>query len=79
MQMSFQAEKIEIAKSLLETRSEALVKQVKAILTSYKTDLWDELSDHQKSCVKEAKEELEKGKGVPHKAVMKKYKKGLTK
>ncbi len=77
--MSFQTEKIEVAKSLLDTKSEALVKQVKAIVSSYKTDLWDELSDFQKSCVMEAKEELKRGKGVPHKTVMKNYKKWLTK
>lgn len=77
--MNFQAAKIEVAKSLLETKSEALIKQVKAVVSSYKTDLWDELSDYQKSCVMEAKEELKSGKGIPHKTVMKKYKKWLTK
>lgn len=77
--MSLQSEKIEVVKSLLDTKSEALVRQVKAILTSYKTDLWDELTEHQKSCVMEAREELNKKKGVSHKTVMKKYKKWLTK
>lgn len=77
--MNLQAEKISIAKTLLDTNSEALIKQVKAILGIYKTDLWDELSDYQKSCVKEARAELEKGKGKPHKEVMKKYKKWLSK
>ena len=77
--MNLQTEKIEIAKILLDTKSEALVKQVKAVLNSYKTDLWDELSDYQKSCVKEAQSELKEGKGIPHKTVMKKYKKWVTK
>ena len=77
--MNLQTEKIEIAKSLLETKSEALVKQVKAVLKSYDTDLWDELSEFQKSCVKEAEAELDAGKGIPHKTVMKKYKKWLIK
>ena len=48
---------------------------IKPILENRKTDLWDELSDFQKSCVMEAREELKQGKGVPHKTVMKKYKK----
>ncbi len=77
--MNLQTEKIEVAKSLLETKSEALIKQVKAVLKSYETDLWDELSDYQKSCVKEAEAEFDAGKGIPHKTVMKKYKKWLTK
>lgn len=77
--MSLQSEKIEIAKTLLETKSEALIKQVKAVLSAYDTDLWDELSDYQKSCVKEAKAEFIAGKGKPHSEVMKKYKKWASK
>ncbi len=77
--MNLQAAKIQLAKTLLDTNSEALIKQVKAILNSYKTDLWDELSDYQKACVKDAKTELIKGKGKSHNEVMKKYKKWLTK
>ena len=38
-----------------------------------KIDLWDELSDYQKSCVKQAKAEFITGKGKSHKEVMKKY------
>lgn len=77
--MNLQAEKIKIAQTLLGTNSEALIKQVKALLNFHQTDLWDELSDYQKACVKEAKQEITKGKGIPHKEVMKKYKKWLTK
>jgi chromatin segregation and condensation protein Rec8/ScpA/Scc1 (kleisin family) len=77
--MSLQSDKIEVAKTLLETKSEALVKQVKAVLKSYESDLWDELSEYQKNCVREAQEEFNQGKGKPHKEVMKKYKKWLTK
>ena len=77
--MNLQAEKIQIAKTVLNTNSEALLRQVKAIISVYKTDLWDELSDYQKACVKEAKTELENGKGKPHNVVMAKYKKWLTK
>ncbi len=77
--MNIEAEKIRIAQTLLGTNSEVLIKQVKALLNFYKTDLWDELSDYQKECVKEAKQEIARGKGVAHKEVMKKYKKWLTK
>mgnify|MGYP000105991279 CR=1 FL=1 len=73
--MSLQSEKIEIAKTLLDTKSEALIKQIKAVLSAYDTDLWDELSDYQRSCVKEAKAEFKAGKGKSHSEVMKKYKK----
>jgi hypothetical protein len=79
VKMSLQSEKIEIAKTLLDTKSEALVKQVKALLKAYDTDLWDELSEHQKSCVKEAQSEFLSGKGKPHSEVMKKHKKWRSK
>lgn len=77
--MNIQAEKLAIVKTLLEIKSEALLKQVKAILNSSKTDLWDELSDEQKSSVKRARKQLMQGEGVAHKEVMKRYSKWLTK
>ncbi len=77
--MHLQTEKIELAKSILGTQNEAVIKQMKAVFSSYNTDLWDELSDYQKSIVKIAKSELKEGKGKSHNAVMKKYKKWLTK
>ena len=77
--MQLQTEKIELAKSILETNSQAILKQVKAVLNSYKTDLWDELSEQQKLLVKKAQQELKQGKGKPHNVVMKKYSKWITK
>lgn len=77
--MNIQAQKIELAKTLLDVKSEAIIKHIKAILNSYRTDLWDELSDEQKASVKRAKSQLEKGEGVSHKDVMKRYKKWRTK
>ena len=77
--MNIQAEKIAIAKALLNVNSQSILKQVKAILTGYKTDLWDELSEEQKSSVKRARIQLAQGEGKSHKEVMKKYAKWLTK
>ena len=77
--MNIQAEKIAIAKALLSINSETILKHVKAILNSYETDLWDELSDEQKTSVKRARHQLAQGEGKPHKEVMKKYAKWLRK
>ena len=77
--MNIQAEKIAITKALLNINSEAILKHVKAILNSYDIDLWDELSDEQKSSVKRARNQLAHGEGKSHKEVMKKYAKWLTK
>ena len=77
--MNIQAEKIAIAKALLNINSETILKHVKAILSSYDVDLWDELSDEQKSSIKRARHQLAQGEGKPHREVMKKYAKWITK
>jgi predicted transcriptional regulator len=38
---------------------------------------WDELTDGQKTEVQESLDELDRGEGIPHEEVMKKYKKWL--
>jgi hypothetical protein len=77
--MHLQAEKIELAKSILETQNQAIIKQIQAVFISYNTDVWDELSNYHKSLIKLSKAELKAGKGKAHNVVMKKYKKWLTK
>jgi hypothetical protein len=77
--MNISATKIELLKDLLETNSEVVLKHIKAVLKSYKTDLWDDLTENQKQSVKRAKKQLEKGEGKPHADVMKKYEKWISK
>ncbi len=77
--MNVQAEKIALTKAILVIDSKVVLKHVKAVLSSYKTDLWDELSDEQKASVKRARIQLANGEGKPHKEVMKKYAKWFTK
>lgn len=77
--MNIQAQKIELAKQLLNINSEVILKQIKALLNAHATDLWDELSEEQKKSVKRAKSQLANGEGITHKDVMKKYKKWHTK
>ena len=77
--MNISVTKVELAKNLLDTNSEVLLRQVKAILNSYKTDLWDELTEQQKKSVKRAKQQIENGESKSHQVVMKKYKKWLSK
>lgn len=77
--MNISATKVELVKDLLETNSEVVLKHIKAVLKSYKTDLWDELSDSQKQSVKKARKQLEKGEGKLHADVMKKYNKWISK
>ncbi len=73
--MNLAVEKISLAQTILSTQSPQLIKNLKALLNSYETDLWDELSEDQKESVIRAKSQLAKGEGTPHKKVMKKYQK----
>ena len=77
--MNISLTKVEITKNILETENPVALKHIAAILDAYKTDLWDELSETQKKSVKKAQNQLENGKGIPHKEVMKKHSKWLTK
>lgn len=77
--MNISATKVELVKDLLNTNSEMVLKHIKAVLNSYKTDLWDELSEKQKQSVKKARKQLEKGEGKSHDDVMKKYTKWISK
>lgn len=77
--MNISQQKVQLTKAILASENPALLKHIKAVVDSYNTDLWDELSDYQKLCVSQAKEQLKNGKGIAHKEVMKKYKKWLSK
>ena len=77
--MNILRQKIELSKAVLETENPALLKHIEALVGVYQTDLFDELSDYQKLCVAQARTQLKNGEGIPHKQVMKKYKRWLTK
>lgn len=67
-------------KKYIETADERVVKMVHAMLEAdNKSDLWDELPARTQRDVQEAIKQSAKGKGKPHKEVMKKYEKWLTK
>ena len=77
--MNISTTKIELTKSILNTNSEVILKHLKFVLNSYKTDLWDDLNENQKQLIKKAKKQIDKGEGKTHAEVMTKYKKWLSK
>jgi len=46
---------------------------------SINKDWWDEISEEQKKAVNKGLAQLDRGEGVPHKEVMKRYSKWLKK
>lgn len=77
--MNIQAEKIEFVKTILSIDNKHILKQLKAVLEGYETDLWDELPDEVKASALRGMKQAENGKYKTHDEVMKKYKKGLKK
>lgn len=61
-------------KKYIDAADETTVKMVYAMLEAkQENDWWDQLPGKVKSEIDEALAELDKGKGIPHEAVLKKY------
>lgn len=63
-------EKNSLIKKLIDTEEDAILDQVKVILGVDTKDFWNELPEHVKESVNQAKEELKKGQGIGHDNVM---------
>jgi predicted transcriptional regulator len=66
-------------KQYIDAADEKVVKMVHAMLeVQQEEDWWDELPLEVRGEIDEALADLDKGKGIPHEEVMKKYKKWFT-
>lgn len=66
-------------KKYIDAADEKVVKMVFAMLeVNAEEDWWDELSPEEEQSIERGLEDIEHGKVIPHKEVMKKYKKWLT-
>ncbi len=78
--MNLDSVKVELARYILETEDKAVIKNFKAVMdTASQDNWWDELPDEIKISVEKGLEQAERGEGIPHKEVMKKYNKWLKK
>lgn len=71
--MDLQAQKIELAKMLLETEDTSLLEEIKALFLKHEKDFWDELPHHVKEGITKSQQEANEGLLTPHEEVMKKY------
>ena len=69
--MNLQAEKIELAKLLLDTEDETLVQQIRALFKSRKKDFWEELPEHVKKGVEKSREQAKNGQLIPFEDIIK--------
>lgn len=72
--MDIQADKIQLAKMILDTDNPKIIELVKKIFkTDKSTDFWNELTLEQRKEIEDASLEIEKGKVVDYEAFMKKH------
>ncbi|TVZ28139.1 hypothetical protein JM83_3246 [Gillisia sp. Hel_I_86] len=72
--MNIQAEKIELAKLLLNTDNPQIIKSIKQIFRNETpTDFWDDLSSAQKKEIKEASSQIDQGKTIEYESFMAKH------
>ncbi len=75
--MDLQAQKIALAKRLLDTDDEAVLLQIKEVFESNEKDFWNDLPEHVKAGIERGRKQAAEGKLIPHDTVMKKYAKYL--
>ncbi len=74
--MNIQAEKIELAKMLLETNNPRIINSIKKIFKKEKPkDFWDDLSSSQKREIEKASAEIENGEVSDYENFMQKHRK----
>ncbi len=72
--MDIKEEKIALAKRVLDTDDESILKNVKAVLDGLDVDWWNDLIDEAKASVERGLKEFERGELVMHDEVLKNYK-----
>lgn len=75
--MNLIAEKLELAKRLLDVEDEGLLFQLKQVLDNNDFDFWDDLPENVKQGIERARKQVAEGKLTPHDEVMSKYAKYL--
>jgi hypothetical protein len=69
--MDLQAEKIELAKLLLETNDQSVLDEIKAVFEKQGHDFFDDLPQHVKDSIEAGIKDIEEGNVFEHDEVMK--------
>lgn len=75
--MNLIAEKLELAKRLLDVEDEGLLFQLKQVLDNDGKDFWDDLPENVKQSIERSRKQASEGRLTPHGEVMSKYSKYL--
>jgi hypothetical protein len=69
--MDLQAEKIELAKMLLDTEDEGLIQQIRSLFKSKTKDFWEDLPSHVKQGVQKSRQQAKDGQLIPFSQIIK--------
>lgn len=62
--------KYKIVEKIIQSNDDSLLNEIKSLVGLSEADFWAELPGEVKQAVVKAKEELERGEGIPHLQVM---------
>ncbi|MBS1530266.1 MAG: hypothetical protein JSU01_08160 [Bacteroidetes bacterium] len=62
--------KYKILEKIMRTDDDVLLSEIDSLLDTNKQDFWPSLPSQVKQAIEEAKSELDRGEGIPHKEVM---------
>ncbi|QFZ54001.1 hypothetical protein FEZ18_03860 [Oceanihabitans sp. IOP_32] len=72
--MNIQADKIELAKMILDTENPKIIESIKKIFKKSKTaDFWDDLSMEHRTEIEKASREIENGEVTDYESFMQKH------
>ncbi len=69
--MNIQAEKIELAKMLLDTEDEKIIEQIRELFKAEKKDFWEELPLHVRQGVAKSRKQASDGQLIPFEQILK--------
>jgi len=75
--MGIQQEKVELARMVLSTDDEQVLRRLRQVFTEAEPDLWDALSDRQQEIVNESIAQADAGRLTRHAEVMDRHRKWL--
>ena len=62
--------KYKIVEKIVQTNDDTLLNEIKSLVGLSEVDFWNDLPQEVKKAVNQAKDELDRGEGIPHLQVM---------
>lgn len=64
------ASKYKIVEKIIQSNDDALLSEIKSLLNLSESDYWNDIPNELKQAINTAKDELDRGQGIPHSQIM---------